>query len=360
MNIQDLNVLIVEDDPATAELESRSLKRKGISSTIAGSVKEALSALKENKFSAILLDYNLPDGEAWEIVELSNNLKTKIPVILITAHGSEHIASEAIRNRVSDYIRKSNNFWDLLPEILERATKLSHSEQQLQARNSELEKINADLKKFTYVASNDLKTPLRGIENLAGWIEEDLGENMTPDIEKHLHLMKNRIQRMNYFLDDLMNYFKIGQHHYEPTGFEFTKLLQELKEDYKIPICFELASPISLFTWRVPLEMILRNLIENSVKHNSQADLEINISAHINNHSLVCSVKDNGVGIPHPYQSMAFEMFQTLQSRDETSGTGIGLALVKKTLNTLGGEISINAKYNDGLEIIFDFPANVD
>lgn len=122
-------VLIVEDDEGTAELERKALTRAGIGVRIATRVDAAVSLLREQSFSAILLDYNLPGGDPWTIVEIAQAGVPRTPVILVTAVGNERIASEAIHRGVDDYVKKESSFWERLPGIIARAQTLADAEQ---------------------------------------------------------------------------------------------------------------------------------------------------------------------------------------------------------------------------------------
>ena len=124
-------ILIIEDDEATAELEKRVVHRSGMDGHIASRVEDALALLARQSFAAILLDYNLPDGDPWAVVAAAASKQPRIPVIIVTAQGNERIASEAIDRRVAGYVKKTEGFWDQLPGTLERAIRLSAAEEGL-------------------------------------------------------------------------------------------------------------------------------------------------------------------------------------------------------------------------------------
>lgn len=108
------DVLVVEDDRDTAELERRTLARSGIKAHLAATVGEAKAALEALTFQAVLLDYRLPDGDAWDVVELARSLTPPVPVVLVTAMGSEQVVAEAIQHGIVEYVRKSDRFIDQL------------------------------------------------------------------------------------------------------------------------------------------------------------------------------------------------------------------------------------------------------
>jgi len=124
-------VLIVEDDAATSELERRALARAGTNAVIVSGVKDALELLETQSFAAILLDYRLPDGDPWAVVEAAESKHPRIPVILVTGEGNELIASEAIHRGVAHYLKKSGTFWEQLPGIVDRVSLLASSEERL-------------------------------------------------------------------------------------------------------------------------------------------------------------------------------------------------------------------------------------
>src|SRR5207245_10998099 len=112
-----------------AELERRELVRLGIGVHVVGCIRDALTELEQQHFSAILLDYHLPDGDPWRVVEAAKTKVPAIPVILVTAMGSERIASEALHRGVAEYVKKSDSFWEQLPQTVERVTRLADVEE---------------------------------------------------------------------------------------------------------------------------------------------------------------------------------------------------------------------------------------
>ena len=139
------SILIVEDDEITAELERKVLKRAGMKVHVVHFVRDALEVLQHHRFDAILLDFNLPDGDVWGIVDIADQAVPRIPVIIVTAHGNERIASEALRRGIADYMKKSDSFWDQLPDALDRVTRLARTEAALAQKTRELIRANAEL-----------------------------------------------------------------------------------------------------------------------------------------------------------------------------------------------------------------------
>lgn len=131
-------VLLVEDDEGIATLEARALRRAGFTPLHVRGVRDALAALSESEFAAILLDYKLADGAAWEVVDAANARALRVPVILVTAMGNEEVAVEALHRGVADYVRKSQGFCDQLAPAIVRVVRLARAEEELHRERSRL------------------------------------------------------------------------------------------------------------------------------------------------------------------------------------------------------------------------------
>jgi PAS domain S-box-containing protein len=121
-------VLLVEDDAATAELMLRTLKRNGYGVEVASGVQAGLEALRSNghsSFDVLLLDYKLPDGEPWELADAAHACVPEVPVVLVTGMSNEAVAIEAVRRGFADFVKKTAGFWDELPAVLERVSRLT-------------------------------------------------------------------------------------------------------------------------------------------------------------------------------------------------------------------------------------------
>ncbi len=227
---------------------------------------------------------------------------------------------------------------------------------------NEVERINTELNNFTFVASHDLKSPLRGIDQLATWITEDLRDVMGDETKGHLTLLRSRIHRMEMLLDDLLAYSRVGRvagQVVEVNTREMVLNIFDLTASIK-KIKMIVADDLpTLNTFKAPLELVFRNLISNTIKHHDKAEGTITVSAKAIASGYEFSVKDDGPGIPPEHQKRVFDMFQTLKPRDEVEGSGIGLAVVKKSIEYVGGTISIESDGKLGCTFIFTWPTNI-
>ncbi|MFB2761366.1 CHASE domain-containing sensor histidine kinase [Shewanella xiamenensis] len=211
---------------------------------------------------------------------------------------------------------------------------------------AELERINQELDRFAYIASHDLKSPLRGIEQLTHWLSEDLADNTNENVQKYLGLIQNRIQRMVLLLDGLLTFSRIGRVDIEMVDTDCRQLVEDMFALVAPPQGFELVIEGNFprfKTVKTLLELVVRNLISNAIKHHDRGGGVLKVQCETKGHYYWFSVIDDGPGISAPFHQKVFEMFQTLRPRDEVEGSGLGLSLVKKTVESLGGEILLES-----------------
>ena len=239
-----------------------------------------------------------------------------------------------------------------------KARKLT--EKSLKKYTRELERSNKDLNEFAYVASHDLKAPLRGIMQLAAWIEEDIKDDLDEQTREYLHLLHNRTQRLEQLLNDLLAYSRVGRKHGDIKTVDIGPLSAELFRLLNPPPGFTLACDEnlpSLNTLAVPLEQILRNLINNAIKHHDKTAGTIRISAKPTANGFDFAVADDGPGIAPAQQQRIFGIFQTLKPRDEVEGSGMGLAIVKKLLDNYHCQIHVESDGIRGTIMHFNWPS---
>ena len=210
---------------------------------------------------------------------------------------------------------------------------------------TELERTNAELDQFTYVVSHDLRAPLRGIANLAMWIEEDLGSDLPPKVAEQLQLLKGRAARMYKLISSLLELARIGRARQRPERVDVTELLHEtidmLGPEHPARVLIIGAMP-TIVAERVALQQVLLNLIGNSLRHSGRTDVEVRVTARERDTEVEIAIGDNGVGIPVEHRERVWQIFQTLDARDVMDATGTGLAIVKKQVDANGGRAWID------------------
>jgi PAS domain S-box-containing protein len=213
---------------------------------------------------------------------------------------------------------------------------------ELEAKQAELLRSNKDLEQFAYVASHDLKAPLRAIELLVQWIIEGLNGYDTNNVQENLGLLAKRTQRLNRLLDDLLAYSragrKVGAHRMTDTHALVLDVMQLLNPPPTVTVSIEGQLP-KFGTHPAPLEQVLRNLIGNAIKHHPGPQGRVVVSCVEQGDQYVFAIEDDGEGIPAQYAERVFEMFQTLKSRDQVEGSGMGLAIVSRIVQWQRGRV---------------------
>jgi signal transduction histidine kinase len=234
----------------------------------------------------------------------------------------------------------------------ERSEELSHVTAQLRERNR-------DLDEFAYAASHDLRAPLRGIGNLAQWIEEDLGSTLNAEGRSHLELMRNRVQRLETLIDGILQYSRVGRTQRTIEAVAVGPLLNDVIDLLAPPERFTVTvAPImpTVAADRVQLQQVFANLISNAMKHHQREDGQIMVGVIDDGKLYRFSVADDGPGIASEYHERIFGIFQTLAPRDKVEGSGLGLAIVRRIVEQQGGTIWVESASGQGSTFFFTWP----
>lgn len=219
-----------------------------------------------------------------------------------------------------------------------------------------LERSNKELDQFAYVASHDLKAPLRGITNLAQWIEDDLKEVMTDETREQMRLLTVRVHRMEGLINGILDYSRAGRVREQPEDVEVGALLREtielLSPAPPASIQVEGSMPV-VHAERVPLQQVFLNLMSNALKHSMRPDAWVKVRCSETDEAWEFSVADNGPGIAPEYHERIWGIFQTLRPRDQVEGTGIGLSVVKKIVEARGGSVRVESAVGQGATFFF-------
>ena len=217
----------------------------------------------------------------------------------------------------------------------------------IQNRTRALEQANAELEEFNYIASHDLKEPLRGIRHLSDWIRDDLRESAIDSVGDNLDRLDARTQRMQTLIDDLAQYSRAGRGVLNVSAVEIAALVEEICTDIDNRGCrIDLSGvqQIMLETPAVILRTVLRNLITNAVVHHHQPDQgTVRVAVSDDGDACVFSVEDDGPGIEARHHKRIFRIYQQLNPERNRVGSGSGLAIVKRSLARVGSEIVLES-----------------
>ncbi|HEX6209668.1 MAG TPA: PAS domain S-box protein [Methylomirabilota bacterium] len=218
-----------------------------------------------------------------------------------------------------------------------------------------------ELDQFAYVASHDLKAPLRGIANLAQWIQDDVGDRLDPQSTEHMRLLQGRVHRMEALIDGILAYSRAGRLLGHPEPVDTSALVREVVDLLAPPagVTIQVAEGMpTLEAERVPLQQVFMNLIGNAVKYTRahRPDVVVRVDWQDAGAALQFAVTDNGPGIAPQYHERIWGIFQTLTARDKVEGTGIGLSLVRKVVETRRGRAWVESAPGQGAAFCFTWP----
>lgn len=243
--------------------------------------------------------------------------------------------------------------------LVEDISGLKDIQLELEEKNHELERVNADLENFIYTASHDLKSPISNMEGLISLLKNSVFQKVEPKERKLLEMLDASVQRLQKTIGDLVEITKVQKKLEEaveePLRFEELSrdvkddiygIIQEsnaiIKEDYEVE---------EIIYKKSGLRSILYNLLSNAFKYrDSDRLLEVELRTYIQDEFVVLSVKDNGLGLNPNQQKKLFTLFKRMHQHVE--GTGVGLFMIKRIVENNGGRIDVNSEEGKGTEFL--------
>ena len=383
--IANANILLVDDDLKSllatevvlSELHQNTIKAK--------SGKEALRLVLEHNFAVILLDVRLPDMDGFQIAEFIRKHKKSrnTPIIFMTAYGRDDLMiSRGYSLGAVDYI-----FKPIVPEILrakvavflqlfETTEQLRETSRQLDQQNQkelqkraraleklnkELEESNQELDQFAYIASHDLREPLRTITNFIQLLEDKYRDTFNDEARQYMAFISEGAQRMKFLIKDLLEFSHVGRKELVRENISALVLLENVKQNLhneieKTGAVIEADADVVIRVNPPLLQQLLQNLISNSLKFRDDKKPRIWFSVTDQGNKWLFSVKDNGIGISKEHQKVIFQIFQRLHKTEEYPGTGIGLAICEKIARKHGGRIWVESEFRKGATFLFSVP----
>jgi len=229
-------------------------------------------------------------------------------------------------------------------------------------QNKVLASKNEELERFNYIASHDLKSPLRNIHSFAGLLERDLERGEKEDLLEYLDFIKANAKHMSVLINDILAVSKINKEgDKEKDWVDLDSLLEQVKENLKVEIE---GKSVQVNSEKLPeylcnesqFLVLFQNLIQNGIKYNEHPEPNVNIWSSEENGQLHLHFQDNGIGIEEEYHEYIFEYFKRLHTVDEYEGTGIGLGLCKKIVQAYEGEIVVVSEKDEGSTFTMKLP----
>ncbi len=257
-------------------------------------------------------------------------------------------------------IEESEESFRMLAVELE--VKVKERTQELNTKNTELERSNAELASFNSFASHDLQEPLRSISNYTGLLAKK-NNNKDEDTNEYMNYIIEAAARMSALIKDLLEYSRIGKD-IAISEIDCDKILHEVLKDFALSIKENGAEihsdKLPVLNGYVHLKSVFQNLLSNAIKYKKDGmDPLINITVQDKEKEWLFAIKDNGIGIEKKYYHKLFVIFQRLHTRAEYPGTGIGLANCKKVVELHGGKIWVESELGKGSAFYFTIPKTI-
>ena len=362
-------LLLVDDRPENLLALEAALEPLGHRLVRATSGEEALRHLLTEEFAVIILDVQMPGLDGFATAEaIKGRERTRdIPIIFLTAiNRDEEHRLRGFSSGGVDYI-----FKPVEPDLLRAKVRvfldlhlktrlLQEQHEQLAIKTAELERSNADLEQFSYIASHDLQEPLRVISGFLDLLQDRLGDDLDETSSDWLARTAAAAARMSELIRSLLAYARAGAPGAIPETVDLDEVLQTASENVgaalddagadlrRKPLGTAMGTPGELV-------QLFQNLIGNAVKYRGDNPLVIDVGADRTPAAVTVSVQDNGRGVPEGELDRVFGMFERLDG-DPYPGTGIGLAVCRRLVERLGGRIWMERNAAEGVTVRFTLP----
>ena len=413
MTDRKVSLLLVDDNEDGLLSMEAVLRRPEYELVTAKSGAEAVALAREREFAAILLDVQMPGMDGFETARLlkQSELSRDVPILFLTAIDKDlryvHQGYEVgavdylfkpydpfvLRAKVGVFVRlylqnqrireqeralRSANL-ELELRVRERTVELERAnlrlkqeiseheklENHLRAEKKSLERVNLELDSFVYIASHDLRTPLRAIACFANFLQRDYFERLDDQGKDYLEEIMQSAVKMSQLIEDLLTLSRVSRvnNPYERVDLKalMASVAQRLDMDIRqtgAELRIQDGLP-ELFCDRIKMTEVLVNLVSNAVKFSSKREgtkpvVEVGWADRGEFYEIF--VKDNGIGISPQYHGQIFDMFRRLHSNEEYEGTGAGLHIVKRVVEGHGGTVRVESELGQGAKFILLMP----
>lgn len=358
---KDLKVLVLEDMEEDMEMITRALRKSGMrfEAHRVDTKEEFVQALTEYPADIILSDHSLPQFNSVEALSLCRKSGLSIPFILVTGAVSEEFAVNILKQGADNYVLKSN--LARLPSAILAALKQREDEsakvrakEALEHQNDELLKINKELDSFVYSVSHNLKAPLMsvlGLLNLAKMEDHKLGNVFT----QYLQMMERSIHKLDDTLKEIIEYSRNSRKELSVEETDVRKVIEEnfARMEYMpgaelITREIRVEGDVPFYSDSYRLSVVFNNLISNAIKYADpyKPNPYLRINVMITKENGDFTIEDNGIGIDNAYIERVFDMF--FRATLQREGAGLGLYIVKETIDKLQGTINVTSARGKG------------
>ncbi len=388
-HLDTLHVLIADDSTRERELFSRLLLEDDPNAykiAEASFGQQAYERCLAEKFDCILLDYFLPDLIGIEFLHILKRNNLDIPVIMLTGHGNESLAVDALQHDAADYLPKPTVSTESLKRSITNAVEKNRLNRQIEKQNRQLEENNRELinkheeiSRFYHTVSHELKTPLTSMKEFISIILDGIAGPINDDQKEYLGYVSEGCFQMTNDINDLLDVTRIetGKFKIKPVPMDINEIIRLVSQLMKpiadgkgVRISLDLQTNIcDVFADRRRIEQVLTNLLSNAIKFSdtgSQVTIKSKISSKCPDNVEVV-VRDTGCGICKQDIDKLFNRLYQAESGSNSlgsensseAGLGLGLAITKEIIELHKGNIWVTSDKGCGSEFSFTLPQKV-
>ena len=348
-------VLVVDDDAALQMLARAALEQEGFEVEEALDGAAGLEAFAQRRPDIVLMDVNMPKADGFTVCGKIRQRPegAYTPVMMMTGADDVDAIHTAYEVGATDFITKPLN-WVLLGYRLRYVLRAARTRENLQARTEEVES-------FAWALSHDLKTPLVSLQGMAGLLVDECGSELGESAQRYLGRITTTVGEMGALLSNVLALSRIGREDGTPGIVSLDEVA-----DLAIERQAELVRARSIKVTRgalgevrglrMQVEQVLVNLVGNAVKYlGPQTEPQVEIGRAERDGTVEYFVRDNGIGMAAAYHAKVFEPFQRLKDVD-AEGSGVGLTIVKKIVESVGGHVGVESAPGAGSTFFFTWP----
>ena len=356
---EEIRVLLIDEDPHDVELMQRMLA-DGFSVEVINHLGSVMNYLREG-YDIVILDLNLPDSQGYDTFEAVEKMSGEVPVIVLTHNSDVSLATRAMSHGAQDYLFKETINSEVMARSVRYAIERNKLVQEQKVIMRELQRSNAELQQFVYVASHDLQEPLRMVTSYLGLMERTFKQQLDPKAKEYIDHAVEGGNRMRELINDVLAYSRVDTQGKKLAPVDMNAVVSKLLTVMDGPIKENKAEVIvdpllTILADESQMNRVMQNLIGNALKFHGSERPVIHISSSPGEREWTFSVKDNGIGIDSKNNTRIFEMFRRLHTSEQYEGTGIGLAICKKIVEGHGGRIWVESEPGKGATFFFTIP----
>jgi signal transduction histidine kinase len=325
--------------------ECRSMLRMGFDLAASAEARDRAASRRTNALviiSILVLVGVIAAGAVW----MASTVVDRVDAV---HKGMEIVATGNLDHRIE--MEGDDEFGDL-------ARAFDDMTERLQTSQTELQRSNKALEEYAYVASHDLSEPLRMVSSFLQLLERKYAPRLDEKAHEYIHFAVDGAKRMQVLIKDLLHYSRVGMSNTPFEAIETAQIVSQVWQDLNVTIeenqatltCGDLPA---VHGDRVQLQQLFQNIIANGIKFHGDSPPHITVRATVDGNLARFTIADNGIGIDPDHATRIFVIFQRLHTREQYSGTGIGLAVCKKIVDRHDGEIWVESESDAGSRFCF-------